>query len=221
MDMDKQAIVEYFEETMKDDPSTSEAVAAINTLTEFIRRNSAETLVGLRENLKDAISTLTTSDHALVTSISSGCELFLRFITLTALDNPDFDECKKILLERGQMFLRKVAMCRHKISRLAHPFIHDGAVILTHSRSRVVLQVLKEATEAKKHFTVYITESLPDKTGSVMYNDLTDLGIPVIIILDAAIGYIMEKVDFVLVGAEGVVESGGIINKVSHWRNME
>lgn len=26
--------------------------------------------------------------------------------------------------------------------------------------------------------------------------------------------YIMEKVDLVLVGAEGVVESGGIINKV-------
>lgn len=27
--------------------------------------------------------------------------------------------------------------------------------------------------------------------------------------------YIMEKVDLVIVGAEGVVESGGIINKVS------
>lgn len=27
--------------------------------------------------------------------------------------------------------------------------------------------------------------------------------------------YIMEKVDLVLVGAEGVVESGGIINKVT------
>lgn len=26
--------------------------------------------------------------------------------------------------------------------------------------------------------------------------------------------YVMEKVDMVLVGAEGVVESGGIINKV-------
>ena len=49
---------------------------------------AAETMVGLRENLKDAINSLTTSDHALVTSISSGCELFLRFITLTALDNP-------------------------------------------------------------------------------------------------------------------------------------
>ena len=28
--------------------------------------------------------------------------------------------------------------------------------------------------------------------------------------------YMMEKVDLVLVGAEGVVESGGIINKVSY-----
>jgi len=28
------------------------------------------------------------------------------------------------------------------------------------------------------------------------------------------VSYIMEKVDLVLVGAEGVVESGGVINKV-------
>ena len=34
------AIVEYFEQTMKDDPSTSEAVAAIKTLIEFMHLNS-------------------------------------------------------------------------------------------------------------------------------------------------------------------------------------
>ena len=28
--------------------------------------------------------------------------------------------------------------------------------------------------------------------------------------------FIMEKIDLVMVGAEGVAESGGIINKVSH-----
>lgn len=33
-------------------------------------------------------------------------------------------------------------------------------------------------------------------------------------ILDAAVGHIIGKVDLVLVGAEGVVESGGIVNKV-------
>ena len=48
-----------------------------------------------------------------------------------------------------------------------------------------------------------------------MHNDLQEMGIPSVLILDAAVGYILEKVDLVLVGAEGVVESGGIINKVN------
>lgn len=47
-----------------------------------------------------------------------------------------------------------------------------------------------------------------------MARDLEKLGIPCIVILDSAVGYIMEQVDMVMVGAEGVVESGGIINKV-------
>ena len=37
---------------------------------------------------------------------------------------------------------------------------------------------------------------------------------PVTVILDSAMEYMMEKVDFVVVGAEGVVENGDIVNKV-------
>lgn len=47
-----------------------------------------------------------------------------------------------------------------------------------------------------------------------MVRDLATHDIEAELILDAAIGYIMEKIDLVLVGAEGVVASGGIINKV-------
>lgn len=47
-----------------------------------------------------------------------------------------------------------------------------------------------------------------------MYNCLKKLNIPCTLILDSAVGYIMERVDMVMVGAECVVESGGIINKV-------
>lgn len=32
--------------------------------------------------------------------------------------------------------------------------------------------------------------------------------------MDSSVAYIMDKVDLVLVGAEGIVENGGIINKV-------
>ena len=47
-----------------------------------------------------------------------------------------------------------------------------------------------------------------------MADDLKRFGINCTIILDAAVGAVMERVDFVLLGAEGVVESGGIINKI-------
>lgn len=39
-------------------------------------------------------------------------------------------------------------------------------------------------------------------------------GIPATIILDTAVGYVIDKVDAVFVGAEGVVENGGLINAV-------
>lgn len=50
-----------------------------------------------------------------------------------------------------------------------------------------------------------------------MCRELQEAGIDCTLILDAAIGYIMESIDIVLVGAEGVVESGGIINRVGTY----
>lgn len=44
--------------------------------------------------------------------------------------------------------------------------------------------------------------------------------IPCKVIYDSAIGCKMEEVDMVMVGAEGVVESGGIINKVGNIDEM-
>ena len=49
-----------------------------------------------------------------------------------------------------------------------------------------------------------------------MCDKLTKLGIPNTLILDSSVGYMMAKVDCVFMGAEGVVESGGIVNKV--WK---
>lgn len=46
------------------------------------------------------------------------------------------------------------------------------------------------------------------------YDILTAAGIPCTVVLDSAVAYVMDKVDFVLVGSEAVVESGGLINAV-------
>ncbi|XP_055742932.1 translation initiation factor eIF-2B subunit alpha-like isoform X1 [Salvelinus fontinalis] len=214
--MDKDELVEYFRTQVRQDPEVPSAVAAIRTLLEFLKRDQSETILGLRENLTQTIRRLEEADSSV--AVSSGGELFLRFISLTSLEHPDLSQCKKVMVERGELFLKKISLSRSKVAKLCHTFIKDGAKILTHSSSRVVLKVLESAAADKKRFTVYVTESQPDSAGRQMADKLRNLNIPVTVVLDAAVGYIMEKVDLVIVGAEGVVESGGIINKIGTYQ---
>lgn len=45
-----------------------------------------------------------------------------------------------------------------------------------------------------------------------------EVGIPTKVITDSAVGAFMEEVDLCLVGAEGVMENGGIVNKIGTYQ---
>jgi hypothetical protein len=49
-------------------------------------------------------------------------------------------------------------------------------------------------------------------------NELAKLDVPVKLLIDSAVAYTMDEVDMVLVGADGVVESGGIINMMGTYQ---
>ncbi|XP_067946323.1 translation initiation factor eIF2B subunit alpha-like isoform X2 [Watersipora subatra] len=202
---------------LKDQESSnvSSALSAIKTLLALIKESTASTSAELFEQLKSAVTIIQEDRTDTLTSTNSGCELFMRFISNITDEGRDkgFEECKKLMLERGDKFVKKVELSRQKIATYGSPHIKEKAVILAHSRSRVVLALLTEASKTKK-FKVFVTESLPGKSGTEMAEDLRGCNIEAEVILDAAIGYIMEKIDLVLVGAEGVVASGGIINKI-------
>lgn len=87
----------------------------------------AGTLQELDSNFRDAIETMKKSKFP-VTAVASGCELFQRFITLTALDNKDFQYCKQLMHNRGQLFLKKLSGARGKVAKLASAFITDRSV---------------------------------------------------------------------------------------------
>nr|CAH0101978.1 unnamed protein product [Daphnia galeata] len=211
-------VLDFFQNIVENEPEVSAAVAAIRTLMNILENfGDGETLRGLSEELRKATEEMKKAECS-ITSVQSGCELFQRFITLTSLDQSEFKDCKEIMKKRGEIFLRKLQETRPKIARLGAPFILDGHKILTHSKSRVVLQTLVEAAvTSKKRFHVFITESYPDRSGVAMRDELSKHNISATLILDSAMGYVMESVDLVLVGAEGVVESGGIINKIGTY----
>lgn len=43
----------------------------------------------------------------------------------------ELSRCKKVMEERGQLFVDKISMSRGKVAKLCHTFIKDGAVSLT------------------------------------------------------------------------------------------
>ena len=100
-------------------------------------------------------------------------------------------------------------------------FIRDGSTILTHGQSRCVIELLISAAKTKT-FTVLITEGrgigTSDGCGYKTAEILIQNGIPCKIILDSAIACTMEHVDMCLVGADGVIENGGIVNKIGTYQ---
>jgi translation initiation factor eIF-2B subunit alpha len=110
------------------------------------------------------------------------------------------NEVKQIMTNRGKSFLKKLLDSRNVIAEHAADFVTNGSKILTLGRSRVVYEALKLASAQNKHFHVYVTESTLDNNGINMVEDLKKINIDSTLILDAAIGYIMEKIDFVFCG---------------------
>ncbi|GFR06610.1 translation initiation factor eIF-2B subunit alpha [Trichonephila clavata] len=214
--MDHNKAVENFKNILINEPDVSPAVAALRVLLEFMNNETSETIQGMEKNIKSLVEALITVDCS-VTSVKSACELFMRFITLAALDQSDFNECKKVLSLRGVAFFKKVCCARSKIAKLGQQFIFDNQEILIHSHSRVVYETLILASKSKKRFHVYVTESAPDFSGKLMHGKLEKAGISCTLILDAAVSYVLEKVDLIFLGAEGVAESGGIINKIGSF----
>lgn len=67
------------------------------------------------------------SDHP-ITAIVPASELFLRFITLATFDDKTADECKNLMLRRGEDFLKTLLLARNIIAKQCAQFVTDGCV---------------------------------------------------------------------------------------------
>ena len=59
-----------------------------------------------------------------------------------------------------------------------------------------------------------ISVAFNNDSGLLMKRDLESIGINCRLVLVSAVGSILEQVDLVMIGAEGVDENGGIVNKI-------
>ena len=63
-----------------------------------------------------------------------------------------------------------------------------------------------------------VTEGRPNDTGIELAKVLETSKISTTVVLDNGVGYIMDRVDCVLVGAGGITQNGGVISKLGTYQ---
>lgn len=211
-------IKETYLKFLEEDRDMTMPIAAIESLVTMLRIEQPSTSSELINLVKSNIETLKLSISNAI-SLSAGCDLFMRFVMRNTNLYTDWESCKKNLVENGELFVQRAKESRAKSAEFGLPFIKDDDIILVHSYSRVVLKLLTKARKEKLiRFKVIVTEARPSGQGYKMAEALREAEIPVELIVDNAVGFVIHKVDKILVGAEGVAESGGIINHIGSYQ---
>ncbi|VDL57475.1 unnamed protein product [Hymenolepis diminuta] len=204
-----------FADRCRERRDTSEGIIAIEVLICLMKCRNIRTVQGLDEMVNDAVKKLQQTDESNC-SVKSACDIFQHFITMANLDETvSYEQLKKMLLDRARMYLRKMRGFRDNIARNTNHLIGSNFKLLTHAKSRNVAHSLSYIVNNEKNprpLHCYVTQSMPSKSGELMVRELTKHGVSCTLVPDTALGYIMPEIDAVVLGAEAVVESGGVLN---------
>ncbi|MEM2860120.1 MAG: S-methyl-5-thioribose-1-phosphate isomerase [Candidatus Bathyarchaeia archaeon] len=150
-----------------------------------------------------------------------------RIIKKVRSSEGDVETLKKLIIEEAKRIAEEDIAVNRKIGEYGSKLISDGDTILTHCNAGrlatvdygTALAAVRVAWEEGKRIKVIATETRPLLQGArlTVYELMRD-GIPVTLITDNMVGYIMLKglVDKVFVGADRIVRDA-VINKIGTY----
>ncbi|MHA2495812.1 MAG: translation initiation factor eIF-2B [Candidatus Hodarchaeales archaeon] len=103
-----------------------------------------------------------------------------------------------------------------EIAKIGAARIQDGTQIMTHCRSSITTNILREAAKQGKKFEVVCTETRPRWQGRKTARELVEAGIQTYQVVDGAMRWAMREFDIalVLIGADSITVEGTAINKI-------
>jgi translation initiation factor eIF-2B subunit alpha len=229
-------IVQTYRDLLRDDPDLTMPVAAIESLVLALSHRPTSTISETLEYLKSLTQKLIASTANPI-SLSAGTDLFQRYLIASlkpgsiiggSVGGGDFEAIRRHLLTNGRLFVERAKAAREQIASFGVHFVRDGCTILTMGGSRVVGALLRGAADASggsvRFKVIYVlpptssTLMNPPPEGSNIVSGLRKKGVPVATISEGAVAYALGKVDMVIVGAEGVVENGGVISRLGTYQ---
>lgn len=195
-------------------------VGCMRVLVSCMRKSTANTFQELELHLRGAVRQLKACPPILLSgrthlSLSSGCDLFMKYVTRAFLEYEDFAACKQELLRRGEKFAGMSMSSRSSIAKIGHNFVRDGGTVMTHGDSRVVKELLLMAAKTKT-FNVMVLDTHP--SAPVNAAAYAEANIPTSLIKATDMAGAIENTDMIIVGAELVTENGGIVNSLGSYQ---
>ncbi|KAI9827196.1 MAG: translation initiation factor eIF-2B subunit alpha [Thelocarpon impressellum] len=225
-------IVATYQRLLREDRDLTMPVAAIEALVELLIHSHASTISETLDLLETSTAHLKSCVPNPI-SLSAGTDLFQRYL-IASLQRPgggghgpgtagDFQSIRAHLISNGRLFVTRAKASRAKIAGYGRHFVRDGTTVLTNGGSRVVGALLARAADDSHggvRFRVIHVRSSSQASweGADNIFALRSRGIPVASIPEGAVAYSLGKVSMVIVGAEGVVENGGIISRLGTYQ---
>jgi len=139
----------------------------------------------------------------------------------------DAKDVAKVIIDEAQRMADEDVETNRKIGENGSKLIDDGDVVLTHCNAGslatvdygTALGVIRAARKQGKRVSVIATETRPKLQGArLTAYELKRDGIPVTLITDSMVGYVMsrQRVDKVFVGADRIVQDA-VINKIGTY----
>ena len=172
-------------------------------------------------------------------ALSAGTDLFQRYL-ISTLQSPqpgnnkggrttraggggdtkdDFQAIRHHLISNGRLFAARAKEARSQIAHVARQFIQDGTTVLTYGSSRVVGAVLTAALKLRTCFKlVYVCDTTTTSIDLPPTLPGPSPDLPTAVIPPSAVAHALSQVSMVLLGAEGVVENGGIISGMGTYQ---
>lgn len=101
----------------------------------------------------------------------------------------------------------------NRLVQHARDQIPEGAVLMTHSASSLVLRLFRRLVAERVPYSVICTQSGPGHEGHGLAASLNELEVPVTLISDAQMALFVGKADLVLTGCDSWLADGHFVNK--------
>ncbi|MCD6324279.1 MAG: S-methyl-5-thioribose-1-phosphate isomerase [Desulfurococcales archaeon] len=208
-------------ETMEIRGAPAIGVAAAFGVALAAYHSNAETVEDLRRDVEEAVERLARTRPTAVNLFWA----LKRMRDLLSSDWPTADELREAIVNEAIRIYEEDVRTNKAIGEVGKEVIEDGDTVLTHCNTGALatagygtaLGVIRSAWREGKKIKVIATETRPVLQGArLTVWELVKEGIPVTLITDNMVGYVMSKglANKVILHADSIILMGQVVNKL-------